>query len=256
MNAPFKQAPVKGADIQSLCRAIKAIPGRGHKPFAKFLFNTLRACMAAEFIQRKQEVFLNVPLWRALGAEEAQSSEIEAVVNATRVYLALVLESPAFTDVLCEAHAHLLARGDGDGLGQYFTPPDVADLAAVLAVDQVARYPPKKAPGEPFRIHEPACGAGSLLLGHLRSMPRGWLLPEVVIEAIDIDPMCCAMTTLQFVANSLLHNKRLQQVRVWCGNTLLPPEELMEFAVLELKTEAQAEAITWAKIDERIRWCV
>lgn len=252
MNAQLKPAPSKGATLQSLCKAIRAIPGRGHVPFAKFLFHTLRACMEAEAMLGKQAAFLNLPLWVEQGAEVAPPTESEAVLNATRAYMTLVLESPPFTDVLCGAHAHLLARGDGDGLGQYFIPWDFADLTATLVRNHLVHHPLKREPGAPFTIQEPACGAGGLILGLLRDLPPHVSSREVLIEAIDLDPLCCAMTTLQLVANSLLHGKLFHRVRIWCGNTLLPPEELRLFAGLKRETDHQ-DRLGW--MDEiKQRW--
>lgn len=235
-------------DVTALCKAIKTIPGKGIAPFEKFLFHTLVSCMGVQNRLGNMPVGLNMDMWKKLGAREASAKEGEAIVEATRAYMTVVAEAAPFTDVLCEVHAHLLARGDGDGLGQYFTPWDLADLTAVLARDHFVHHPLKLKPGEPFAIHEPACGAGGLVLAQLRDLPAGVSSREVAIEAIDLDPTCCAMTTLQLVANSLLHGKLFQRVRIWCGNTLLPPEELQLFAALKREPDGQDRDQAWEQV--------
>lgn len=133
------------------------------------------------------------------------------------LYFTLVAISPPYTDVLGDLHGRVLARFGGDGLGQHFTPPDLADLTAALALDHRARHPIAPRSG-PVRLHDPACGAGALLLAQFRGdCPR----PEhCAVVAQDIDPLCCAMTALQLTANAVFHHRPLHELTVLCGNTL------------------------------------
>lgn len=239
-------------DVTALCKAIKTIPGKGIAPFEKFLFHTLVSCMGVQNRLGNMPVGLNMDMWKKLGAREAPAEEVEAIAEATRAYMTVVVEAAPFADVLCEVHAHLIARRDGDGLGQYFTPWDLADLTAVLAASHFDRHPPKQAPGQPFTIHEPTSGAGSLILGVLRDLPPGVQSRDVSIHAIDLDLLCCAMTTLQLVASSLTHGKLFRKVRVMYGNTLLPPEELQLFAMFKREVDHQ-DRLGW--MDEiKQRW--
>ncbi|RDS85917.1 N-6 DNA methylase [Dyella psychrodurans] len=138
-------------------------------------------------------------------------------VALVTLYFALVSVSPPYTDVLGDLHGRLLARFGGDGLGQHFTPPDLADLTVALALAHAARHPIAPRSG-PVRLHDPACGAGALLLAQFRGdCPR----PEqCAVVAQDIDPMCCAMTALQLTANAVCHHRPLHELTVLCGNTL------------------------------------
>lgn len=151
------------------------------------------------------------------GPIDPQSLKSPTTAALFLLYGAAVMHSAPFTDVLGDLHAELLARRGGDGLGQYFTPPDLADLTADLGIDFAVRHG-----DEMLTIHEPACGAGGLLLALFRDkQERPGLRPEDrMILAVDIDPLCCAMTALQFCMNALVHQRPIGELIVRCGNTL------------------------------------
>ncbi|SDG94733.1 N-6 DNA Methylase [Paraburkholderia phenazinium] len=133
------------------------------------------------------------------------------------LYATAVRYSVPFTDVLGDLYTKLLAKRGGDGLGQYFTPPDLADLAAAPGIDFAVRRG-----DEMLTIHEPTCGAGGLLLALFRDREnQPGLRPEDrLIQAQDLDPLCCAMTALQFCMNAFVHQRPIGELIVRCGNTL------------------------------------
>jgi hypothetical protein len=84
--------------------------------------------------------------------------------------------------------------------GQYFTPFSVAQMIAGMTLNKTFTPP---APGEPpFKIHEPACGSGVLLLASMEwlehhypgSLDRG----DVVFSGQDLDPTAVSMCRLNF----------------------------------------------------------
>lgn len=103
------------------------------------------------------------------------------------------------TDVLGETYM-MLDLGN-DRSGQFFTPYHVSKLmAALIGGDTVAR-----ADAQGFaRVHEPACGAGGMVIATAEAFHDAGLNYQQAMHAtcIDIDPCCVHMTYLQL---ALLH---------------------------------------------------
>lgn len=147
------------------------------------------------------------------------SPPVEPLAHAIRAYTELVIECRPFEDVLVWVHAELLAIKRGDGLGQFFTPPDLVELQAALS----RQFKPHSANPRHIRIHEPACGAGGLLLGQIRSRMEELPADAIEVCGVDLDPLCVAMTALQVQASQVLHRSPLKHVDLWVGNTLGGP---------------------------------
>ena len=122
-------------------------------------------------------------------------------------YARLVIARP-FEDVLGTLYQMLGSQGHRSQLGQYFTPPHVADvMAAIAASDLLAGQAEAGTNGRLLRMCEPSCGSGALVLGFLRTLierggrdgPRRWS-----ITAIDIDPLCARICAAQVLANAFL----------------------------------------------------
>lgn len=102
-----------------------------------------------------------------------------------------------------------LSRGKASSTGQFFTPPDVADLMSQLTM---GREPEVKE----GKVNDCAAGSGRLLLSHFadvsnkgdRTAGRAFWY-----EAGDSDPVACKMCAL----NMMIHG---MQGRVVCQNTL------------------------------------
>lgn len=81
-------------------------------------------------------------------------------------------------------------------------------------------------PPRRFRIHDPTCGAGGLLLGQIRSRLEEFPADTIEVSGVDLDPFCVAMTALQLQASQVLHYSPLKHVDLWVGNTLTGPRKL------------------------------
>lgn len=103
------------------------------------------------------------------------------------------------TDVLGETYM-MLDLGN-DRSGQFFTPYYISKLmAGLIGGDTVAR-----ADAQGFaRVHEPACGAGGMVIAMAEAFHDAGLNYQQAMHAtcIDIDPCCVHMTYLQL---ALLH---------------------------------------------------
>jgi hypothetical protein len=103
------------------------------------------------------------------------------------------------TDILGEAYM-MLDLGNARS-GQFFTPYHVSHLmASILSIGTI-----ESARSQGFvRVHEPACGAGGMMIATAEAFHNAGLNYQLAMHAtcIDIDPCCVHMTYLQL---SLLH---------------------------------------------------
>jgi len=152
----------------------------------------------------------------ALDADVRQSCPVLPPENLFRLYREAVKACPPWADVLCAVHARVLAAKGGEGLGQFFTPEDAARLCGKLAVSYMKRH--RICATGPITIHEPTVGAGGLLLAQMSALGKD--AHRCVIDAWDIDPLCCAMTALQFVANAVEHGQTIAALVVREGDVL------------------------------------
>lgn len=140
-------------------------------------------------------------------------------MKVTEAYYRAVQSNEPFEDVLTAIHGEFLSRFGGNGLGQHFTPADLAKLAGLLGAQNFKKHTQEGL----IRIGEPTCGAGSLIMGSIselmKSEGRG-VVSRLSVTANDLDPLCSAMTTLQLMANQFIHALPLAQIEVTVGNTL------------------------------------
>ena len=128
-------------------------------------------------------------------------------------YIALMMHSEPFTDVLGMLYDEHL----GQVLGQFLTPPDVADVLAAITygLNPIT---------DDFNLTDPCgCGAGSLLLGSLRYIynthgKEG--ISKTHVMAVDLDVNMVRMATVQIVLNSILHNTPLASFKISRGNAI------------------------------------
>ncbi|MGH9186916.1 MAG: HsdM family class I SAM-dependent methyltransferase [Acidimicrobiales bacterium] len=84
------------------------------------------------------------------------------------------------------AHEALLGAGTRRSSGAHYTPPDVAERLAAIALDGLHRGP---------RICDPACGGGVFLLAAARLLQRRGLGPAEALAhlwGLDVDPLATA----------------------------------------------------------------
>ena len=133
--------------------------------------------------------------------------------QSVRSYCELVRANDPFTDVFSMLHEELLLTGRrGEGLGQFYTPADLADLLAQLM--------PLLSDGK--WIEDFCCGAGSLPLAALKrcalESPRALATVTVVLN--DIDDLACKVAFLQIVSNMLIHRVQIGSVLMFNCNCL------------------------------------
>lgn len=144
----------------------------------------------------------------------------EALATSVRLYKELVEALPAFSDVLMSVIEEMyLADKKGEGLGQFLTPPDLAQLIALLIATDLDNDGGRT---KPYRFYEMCCGVGSLILPiAANEAVKGRHRTRLInLEMNDIDPLMCSAAALQFVANSVIHEQDLHQLRVTCSNAL------------------------------------
>lgn len=135
-------------------------------------------------------------------------------------FIALIKHSEPFSDTVGMLYDEHL----GQALGQFLTPPDVADVLAAIALvgadfNQVRH------------ITDPCgCGAGSLLLATLRCIYNTHgkeALSMVHLDAVDLDINMVRMATVQIVMHSILHQIPLGSLKIHHANTISQYQEIL-----------------------------
>ena len=145
----------------------------------------------------------------------------EALATSVRLYKELVEALPAFSDVLMSVIEEMyLADKNGEGLGQYLTPPDIAYLIdELIEASESALAQPRN---EPYGVQDDCSGAGSLTLPRaMRDAAKGRQCIRMLnVKVNDLDPFMCCAAALQFVASMVIHEQDLHHLQVTCSNTL------------------------------------
>jgi hypothetical protein len=142
--------------------------------------------------------------------------------QTSAMYARAVMDHP-LQDVLGRVYEELSSHGHRKGLGQFFTPSAVAEFMAQLSL---ADHPKGEPPdGKLWRMCEPSCGSGALVLGFLNNLDaddrRRWS-----ITCIDLDGLCAQMCAAQLMANLFIHRLDIGEVLVYRGNALGPASGL------------------------------
>ena len=223
---------VGAMNVGALCKAIEKIPCKGGRFKASEAFGSFIQHALVVMVEGNREtgepLFLTDAQFRKLGFTpidpDVPLPGQDAIGTAVTAYFEAVRDNEPFTDLLTPVHAHFLGQYGGEGLGQYFTPWDLAKLAAALSVDHSKRH----GRPAPLRINDPCCGAGGLLLAAIQDDlarftnhdERFAAAFSLHVHANDIDPLCSAMTALQLTTNQLIHSLALGEVRIEVGDTL------------------------------------
>ncbi|EMG2881724.1 N-6 DNA methylase [Pseudomonas aeruginosa] len=158
-----------------------------------------------------------------------------ALGQSVKSYCELVRACDPFTDVFSMLHEELLLTGRrGDGLGQFYTPSDIADVLAQLM--------PLLSGGK--KIEDFCCGAGSLPLAALKrcAMTTPDALATVTVILNDIDELACKVAFLQVVANMLVHRVQLGTVLMYNCNIITDWSEPNTLMVGYKSPEIQPES--------------
>lgn len=145
---------------------------------------------------------------------------MNALFNSSLLYFDLVKENVPFEDVLTELYEELvLTNKHGNGLAQYFTPPDISNfLAEISSADLVANASLRT----PMLIDDPCCGSASLVIAPLKHAyarkPEALAYINVVIN--DIDAKALKAACLQIFANMTTHKIELYSVEAYNANII------------------------------------
>lgn len=203
-------------EVTALVKAIQAIPSADRTPWnPRVAVETFvqHALMSIWRIQVDTKACLD-PKVLAFVPLQQNAEAVPEVAAAITAYLNAVTASRPFEDVLGRVHAELLARRGGEGLGQFFIPGDLLNLAQALDT----RHRPN---GSGVKVYDSCCGAGSLALAAIRGRLKHTTSEKILVLAGDIDPLCAAMTALQIHANQTFHLLPLGAVKVTVGNELV-----------------------------------
>lgn len=123
-------------------------------------------------------------------------------------------DAEPFTDVIGSLYDEYL----GKVLGQFLTPSDVADALAGI---QVAFMP---TPTEKTLIGDSCgCGAGSLILGMLRTMLKTHgadSLKHLEVHAMDLDANMVRLCSVQVMMSAMMHKIPLSGFIAHCGDVI------------------------------------
>lgn len=128
-------------------------------------------------------------------------------------YCQLVKAHKPFTDIFSMMHEQLLLTGRrGDGLGQFYTPPDLSDALAELMPLLSSQC----------SVGDICSGAGSLKLAALKrcALENPDALGSLCIVLADIDEFACKVAFLQIAANIIVHRKQIGLVEMYNCNVI------------------------------------
>ena len=136
----------------------------------------------------------------------------------SQMFLQTVAEAEPFTDHMTSLYDMEIK---GERLGQFLTPPDLAEMIAEL---QMTSSTLTEAPSRPYTVGDDmGCGAGSLLLGFIRAVLRKHgkgAVSMLNVRANDLDPEMVKIATVQIVLNSCIHRIPLHSFHIDNANIL------------------------------------
>lgn len=154
----------------------------------------------------------------ALGFKSTDGLKIPPTGWSRRVvhaYMNAVVAKGPFGDVMGEIHQWMVGSGSKRD-AQHFTPERLTD--ATVAFQETPDPQP-----EGIKIADPTCGSGGMLLALFRKWHkegRHDSIRNAVVYLNDIDPLCCAMSALQFLTSQIVFNAPLTFVQVSRGDII------------------------------------
>lgn len=179
-----------------------------YKRFIDYAFNSMLQALGVMSFDGS-EIYLNDNVYESVKKINDSPELGQAVIS----YCELVRAYDPFTDVFSMLHEELLLTGRrGEGLGQFYTPSDLAYGLAELM--------PLLSEGK--SIEDFCCGAGSLPLAALKrcALENPQALAMVTVVLNDIDELACKVAFLQVVANVLVNRIKLGSVLMYNCNVI------------------------------------
>lgn len=213
--AAHMKALAKAIDAHAKSSRTDNTPAKAVRTMIRAVFNVLGCRPFSVRTSVEEQYFTNLK-------SEAALRDLPTIQAMTKAYIAAVIAEPPYTDILTEVISRHVGRG-GEGLGQFLSPADLADLVSHMAGEHVQRHPfPDD--GRDYTVADIAgCGAGSLLLSRLRRIVshEADLLPKVKVVGVDIDADMMRATAVQIGVGTLFKQIPLGRVHVYNCNALL-----------------------------------
>jgi len=136
-------------------------------------------------------------------------------MSAAIYFIEMIKEREAFSDILAESFEEIYLTGrSGDGLSQFLSPTDIANLIVDLSLS-------KDCEKENVFINDDCCGAGSLVLPLIRRSikPHDFFIDKN-IHLNDIDPIMVKMAIIQVMVPVAFKGYDLNSVVAFNGNVL------------------------------------
>lgn len=159
------------------------------------------------------------------------------------------LTGGGLTDVLGETYM-MLGLGN-DRAGQFFTPYSVSRMMSMMLMGDVGSEVERRGF---IRVHEPACGAGGMVIATADSILSAGHNYQQAMHAtcIDIDPCCVHMTyvklSLLHIPATVVHGNALS-MEVW--GTWYTPAHVLGGWTFRLRRRLEAELLRDAVALER-----
>ena len=183
-------------------------------------------------------------LFRELTEYKDQPELWDKLGQTVHLWLEAIKSSGPFSDVMGSAYDEHL----GQQLGQFLTPPDLAQLTATITLAAAKEsIEDDLKNGEPVVVGDiTGCGAGSLLLAWLSAFTaqHGFRnLLAVAVEGQDLDRTMVQLTAVQIFFGATFHGMPLGGIRIRWGNALTEPDATVGFqAVFSPEKLLQAHA--------------
>lgn len=138
----------------------------------------------------------------------------ELLNEASLMFLGMFKNCEPFTDILGMLYDEYL----GKVLGQFLTPPVVAEVMASLNLEVGKPITENTVIGDTC-----GCGAGTLILGFLRAFNKKYdtqAFKHLEIINMDLDANMVRLSTIQIVFHCMVHKIEIGSLQVHWGNSL------------------------------------
>ena len=142
-----------------------------------------------------------------------------------KLYARCIQDAP-FADILGMVYQSLASNYGTKALGQYFTPEPLANMMAKMTYNQQI-FENQHA----VRFSEPASGSGIMVLSFMKTVFEDSpdYMKKLSVTVVDLDVTCVKMSVLQVLANNLIHQLNLGEIKAFQGNSLGDPAKLNSF---------------------------
>lgn len=169
-------------------------------------FCRITACAYA--LETREEEYLEV-------VKRYSKDELMSFAKAISILVNTMEENP-YQDIIGAYHLEIVSRFSQKDRGEFYTPSALAEVMAQIVIN-----PQKiREKSMPFRINEPTCGSGNIILSIAKTLsPDAVDLMRVTCQ--DISPLACDMCYINTVlwgipAKIILGDTlRLERRKVW-----------------------------------------